>query len=87
MKNYVEGELLSSKNFAELEDDLTSLGYEIEGTRFRKYGQVESIVNELAPLVASRGVDVSTNLFLEEYNNDGIITGKYSNGKISRFHT
>jgi len=89
MKNYVEGQLIKNGVILtnKITDRLEGLGYQVNGLRFRKYGQVEAIVNELVPYVEKEGIDAFHSLYLEEYSSVGKLVGKYENGRVTRFET
>ncbi|KJS87856.1 MAG: hypothetical protein JM58_02775 [Peptococcaceae bacterium BICA1-8] len=89
MKNYVEGELVEQSVIItnKITRQLEGLGYQMNGSRFRKYGQVEAIVNELVPYVEKEGIDAFHSLYLEEYNSERKLVGKYENGQVIRIES
>jgi len=89
MKNYVEGQLKGTTENLDggMKNKLENLGYQVYGPKFRKYGQVESIVNELVPYIEKEGINVFQNLYLEEYSSTGKLVGKYENGRATRYET
>lgn len=89
MKNYVEGQLTGQGQIlnTRMKDKLQSLGYQVTPGKFRKYGQVEAVVNELVPYVEEEGINAFQSLYLEEYSSDGKLVGKYEGGRVTRFET
>ncbi|KJS23290.1 MAG: hypothetical protein VR72_01780 [Clostridiaceae bacterium BRH_c20a] len=89
MKNYVEGELVEHGVILtnKITDQLKGLGFQMNGSKFHKYGQVEAIVNELVPYVEKEGINAFRSLYLEEYSSEGKLVGKYENGQVIRFET
>ncbi|MGI6226411.1 MAG: hypothetical protein ACOYJ1_09170 [Peptococcales bacterium] len=87
MKNYVEGQLVGQYQMMndKMKKQLESLGYQVSPTKFRKYGQVESVVNELVPYIEKEGINTFQNLHLEEFSSEGKLVGKYENGRVTRF--
>ncbi|NMA01103.1 MAG: hypothetical protein GX923_00885 [Clostridia bacterium] len=71
-------------NLDNISGRLKTLGYEIKGQNFIKNGQIESVLNELVPLVEEQGVNVFEDLYLEEYIPSGEIVAKYQKGKVER---
>ena len=63
---------------------LKALGYEIKGQSFIKHGRIESVLNELVPLVEEQGANVFEDLYLEEYKPSGQVVAKYQKGKVDR---
>ncbi|MFZ7104742.1 MAG: hypothetical protein ACOWWO_19070 [Peptococcaceae bacterium] len=88
MKNYVEGQLAGNGALINtMKSQLEKMGFEVTGEKFRKYGQVEAVVNELVPLIERQGVNVFDQLYLNEYDGQGMILGKYEKGKVTRYRT
>lgn len=81
MKYLVQGKL---EEIGPLKDKLSDLGYKIEGNAFEKYAKIESVINELVPYLETRGIDVFNELYLQEYNSNGIIMAKYDKGRVIR---
>lgn len=87
MKNYVEGQLTGQEQKLNegMKNKLQSLGYQMNGSKFCKYGQVEAIVNELVPYVEKEGINAFQSLYLEEFTNEGKLVGKYDQGRVIRY--
>lgn len=71
-------------NLENISSRLKSLGYEIKGCNFMKHGRIESVINELVPLVEEQGANVFEDLYLEEYRPSGQVVAKYQQGKVER---
>lgn len=74
----------SNFNLDNISGRLKTLGYEIKGHNFIKHGRIESVINELVPLVKEQGANIFEDLYLEEYRPSGQVVAKYQRGKVER---
>lgn len=74
----------SNFNLDNISGRLQTLGYEIKGRNFIKHGRIESVINELVPLVEEQGANVMEDLYLEEFIPSGQVVAKYKKGKVER---
>lgn len=71
-------------NLDNISGRLKTLGYEVKGQSFMKHGRIESVINELVPLVEEQGANIWEDLCLEEYMPSGQVVAKYQKGKVER---
>ena len=85
--NQVVGHVKDNKfSLERIQGRLGTLGYEVDGTNFKKRAKIEAVINELVPLIEEEGANVFTDLYLEEHTAPGHIIARYREGKVERYH-